>query len=251
MANPNKILKAAPNVEMENTSFLGYGSTYHRIEVPGGGLIYPAFDVNHSYVECDVFVSIAKLREDLKTGIALSMENMIGITPVTIYGASAGDEDPAVRPYGDRIMFEKGNRPPSIPTPEENSADTPREPGYRLPRVIVDLAAARPIHLSIIDGIETQTTASEPWLDADAKRKIHLVNPGILIAGFNPVCTDAVGAAAMGFDPKAQRGTAPFEDCDSYLQIAEEAGLGSRDLGKIDVAGTPVDEARFPFRKYA
>ena len=43
-----------------------------------------------------------------------------------------------------------------------------------------------------------------------ARRRIHLVNPGILVAGFDAVCTDAVGMALMGFDPRADRGTAPL-----------------------------------------
>jgi uncharacterized protein (DUF362 family) len=87
-------------------------------------------------------------------------------------------------------------------------------------------------------------------LDPAAKRQIRLVKPGILIAGLNAVCTDAVAAAAMGFDPKADRGTAPFESCDSTLRLAEEAGLGTRDLASIEVAGAPIRSVRFPFRNY-
>jgi hypothetical protein len=47
--DPAELLKAAPNVEMENTGFLGSGKDYARLDVAGGGLIYPAFDFNHSY----------------------------------------------------------------------------------------------------------------------------------------------------------------------------------------------------------
>jgi hypothetical protein len=51
----------------------------------------------------------------------------------------------------------------------------------------------------------------------------------------------------MGFDPMAGAGTPPFDDCDNFLELAERAGLGSRDLGRIEVAGTPIREARFDF----
>ena len=34
----------------------------------------------------------------------------------------------------------------------------------------------------------------------------------------------------MGFDPMADRGTPPFETCDNTLRLAEDAGLGTRDL---------------------
>ena len=81
-----------------------------------------------------------------------------------------------------------------------------------------------------------------------SQRKIHLVNPGILVAGLNPVCTDAVATALMGFDPGADRGTAPFETCDSTLRLAEEAGIGTRDLTQIEVVGVPIRDLQFPFR---
>jgi hypothetical protein len=29
--------------------------------VPYGGYVFPAFDLNHSYEDCDVFVSLAKM----------------------------------------------------------------------------------------------------------------------------------------------------------------------------------------------
>ena len=53
--------------------------------------------------------------------------------------------------------------------------------------------------------------------------------------------------ALMGFDPMADRGTPPFERCDSTLKLAEEAGLGTRDLKRIEVIGAPIAQARFDF----
>ncbi len=239
--DPNALLKLAPSVEMENTSGLGSGHDYSRLEVPGGGLIYPGFDVNHSYAKCDVMVSMAKLLESPAAGLSLSMENMLGIAPVTIYGDAAGYESPSDEPYGERTaIFATGKRQPPHTSPAEKNPDSPREPGYRLPRIVVDILKARPVHLAIIDGVESQTGTRE--------RGVRPVKPGVLIAGLNPVATDAVAAAIMGFDPMAARGKPPFENCDSTLQLAEEAGLGPRDPGKIKVLGLPVAKARFPFR---
>jgi hypothetical protein len=53
--------------------------------------------------------------------------------------------------------------------------------------------------------------------------------------------------AVMGFDPMADRGTPPFENCDSTLRLAEDAGIGTRDLHRIEVIGTPIREAVFDF----
>jgi uncharacterized protein (DUF362 family) len=74
-----------------------------------------------------------------------------------------------------------------------------------------------------------------------------LVRPGILIVGTNPVSTDAVAAAAMGYDPRAPRGTLPFSHCDNTLRLAEAHGLGTTDLARIEVRGLAIARARFPF----
>jgi len=85
---------------------------------------------------------------------------------------------------------------------------------------VVDLVAARPVHLAIVEAIKTMTGGEGPWID----EKLTLVSPGVMVAGLNPVSTDAVAMAVMGFDPMADRGTPPFERCDSTLKLAEEAG---------------------------
>ena len=55
--------------------------------------------------------------------------------------------------------------------------------------------------------------------------------------------------ALMGFDPMADRGTPPFEKCDSTLRLAEQLGVGTRNLSRVDIAGTPIAKARFNFRE--
>jgi uncharacterized protein (DUF362 family) len=77
-----------------------------------------------------------------------------------------------------------------------------------------------------------------------------MVSPGVVLAGTNCVTTDAVGAAVMGFDPMAERGTAPFGGCDSTLKLAEELGVGTRDLKRIEVIGVPIEQARFSFPEH-
>jgi uncharacterized protein (DUF362 family) len=112
-----------------------------------------------------------------------------------------------------------------------------------VPRTIVDLISARPIHLAIVEGIKTMTGGEGPWV----RGKLTGVAPGLLVAGTNPVTTDAVSMALMGFDPMADRGTPPFEACDSTLRLAEEAGVGTRDLKRIEVLGASIQKARFDF----
>jgi uncharacterized protein (DUF362 family) len=240
---PRDILSAAPNVEFENTNYLGQGKKYSRLTVPRGGYIFPAFDLNHSYEDCDVFVSLAKMKEHATAGITLSMKNCFGLTPATIYGAGAGVDEPSVMPKGGRSLVHSGYRGPSKSAPQENDPKSPRVDTYRVPRTVVDLVAARPIHLAIVEAVKTMTGGEGPWVNQE-----HLlISPGVIVAGLNPVNTDAVSMGIMGFDPMAERGTPPFERCDSTLKLAEDAGLGTRDLRKIEVVGTPIAEARCQF----
>jgi uncharacterized protein (DUF362 family) len=244
---PQDFVSAARLVEFENTNYLGNGKTYARFMVPGGGLMYTGYDLNHSYRDCDVFVSLAKLKEHRTAGVTLSMKNCFGITPSTIYAQEAPEDEPNILPVGYRMAMHLGTRvpPKSAPQPVDNPATWSRDPGYRVPRITADLVAARPIHLAIIDGIHTMNGGELPQQDPSF---VHQpVHPGVLIAGLNCVSTDAVATAVMGFDPMADRGTPPFETSDSTLRLAEQLGVGTRDLSRIEVLGTPIARARYRF----
>ena len=242
---PLDILNAASKVEFENTNFLGNSKKYSRFAVPKGGHLFTHYDLNHSYYDCDVFVSMAKLKEHATAGVTMTMKNCFGITPCTIYGDGAGKDEPSLAPSGGRgSVFHAGQRPPSLSAVQEKSKTTPRDGGYRIPRALADLVAARPIDLGIIDGIESMAGGEGPWI-----RGTRRCSPGMLIAGTNCVNVDAVGTSVMGFDPMADRGAAPFETCDNTLRLAEELGVGTRDLKRIEVAGLQIADARFEIRK--
>jgi uncharacterized protein (DUF362 family) len=242
---PKDFVAAARLVEFENTNFLGSGKSYARFMVPGGGLMYAGYDLNHSYQDTDVYISLAKLKQHRTAGVTLSMKNTFGITPATIYSDEAPQDEPAIVPVGFRGPMHSGSRvpPKSAPQPVAESKD----PGFRVPRVTADLVAARPIHLAVIDGIYTMTAGELPYQTKSKEWVNKAIHPGLLIAGTNCVCTDAVAVAAMGFDPMADRGAPPFEKCDSTLRLAEGLGVGTRDLKRIEVVGAPIEKARFKF----
>jgi len=239
---PRDILGAAPNVEFENTNFIGINrKQYSRLAVPRGGLLFPAFDLNRAYEDCDAFVTVAKIKEHGTAGVTLAMKNSFGLLPSSIYGSGAGKDEPDEKPTANRQMVHTGNGQPAKGSPAEKDPTSPREPGFRVPRVVVDLVAARPIDLSVVEGVKTMTGGEGPW----TRQAVSVITPAVLVAGANPVTTDAVCMALMNYDPMADRGTAPFESCDSTLRLAEEAGLGTRDLRRIEVVGTPIRQAAF------
>jgi uncharacterized protein (DUF362 family) len=206
--------------------------------------MYAGYDLNHSYRDCDVFVSLAKLKEHRTAGVTLSMKNCFGITPCTIYSDQVPEDEPAIVPIGFRGPMHSGSRTPpkSAPQPVAQSTD----PGFRVPRITADLVASRPIHLAVIDGIYTMTAGELPY-QVGGQWVNQAIHPGLLIAGMNCVATDAVATAIMGFDPMADRGTPPFQKCDSTLQLAESLGVGTRDLTRIEVVGPPIEKVRYPY----
>ena len=108
-------LSALGKIEFENTRNLGQGRRYSHLPVPGGGLMFSSFDFNHSYEETDVLVSLAKLKNHLTAGVTLSMKNLFGLPPNTLYGVQAGSEDATMHraPMHDPKGFEKIKMPGS------------------------------------------------------------------------------------------------------------------------------------------
>ncbi|MFP5276074.1 MAG: DUF362 domain-containing protein [Acidobacteriota bacterium] len=246
----NAIANAAQHVEFENTNYLAGHKAYARFMVPGHPLMYAGYETNPSYRDNDLMVSMAKLKDHRLAGVTLSMKNMFGSLPTTIYGMDAPADEPAPTAIaGNRAgMVHNGRRVPPKSAPAAIDV-TSHDPHYRMPHVVPELVSARPVELAIIDGIHTMDGGELPSMRSGPGQTInHALHPGVLIAGLNPVNTDAVAVAVMGFNPRASRGEPPFELCDSMLEYAEKLGIGTRDLSRIEVAGTPVARARYPFK---
>ena len=236
------INNAGCKVEWENAQNLGLGSKYVRVNVPGGGYMFPAYDLNHSFVDCDTFVSLSKLKNHWIAGVTMSLKNNFGITPCSLYGGDCGpdgNEDPQ-QERGP--VCHNGAKTPPKGVPQELDPTSPRDFGYRVPRIVADLVRARPIDLAIVDGVESIRGGEGVWNPG-----VQIIKPGVLLAGKNPVCLDAVCMAVMGYDPKADRGTKPFIRGDSALRLAEAKGVGTTDLSRIEVAGLSIKDAYFDY----
>jgi uncharacterized protein (DUF362 family) len=230
-------LKAA--VDYEDTRNLGKGKQYHRVKVPWGGSLYPAYELNHSYVDCDVYLSLAKLKNHVTAGVTLAIKNNFGVTPTALYGQG----EPNERSTSNRgTMFHSGTDKPAAGLPQEIDPNSPRVTSYRVPRHTVDSLGIRPIDLAMIDGIETVSGGEGPW-----HRGLAYQKPNLLIAGRNAVCTDAIATAAMGYDPLAKSATGPFPG-DNHLTMAMELGLGTANPKEIEVLGLPLKDAVHPFK---
>jgi uncharacterized protein (DUF362 family) len=226
-------------VVFENTKNRGHWDDYSQVKVPWGGYLFPAFELNQWYDHTDVFVSLAKMKDHAVAGVTMSVKNIFGITPTALYGDDAPNEDSVSA----RVApLHNNQRPLPAGVPAQLGQTPPHTPGTRVPRIVADLLGARPIDLAIIDGVDTQKGGEGYWNEG-----IHPLQPKLLFAGRNAVCTDAVCAAAMGYDPTVGHFQFPFPE-ENHLKWAAEAGLGTNDPKRIEVAGLSLKEARFPFR---
>ncbi len=226
-------------IVFENTKNRGHWDGYSQLKVPWGGYLFPAFLMNRWYEQTDVFVSLGKMKDHAVAGVTMSVKNLFGITPTALYGDDAPNED-SVEARGAPLHMNQRPLPAGVPA--QLGPNPPATPGARVPRIVADLLGARPVDLAIIDGVESQKGGEGFW-----NEDIHPVQPKLLFAGRNAVCTDAVCAAAMGYDPMAGHGRFPFPG-ENHLKWAAEAGLGTHDPARIELVGLKLKEARYPFR---
>jgi uncharacterized protein (DUF362 family) len=90
---------------------------------------------------------------------------------------------------------------------------------HRLPDKMVDLLAAAPPQLIVVDAIQATHDGGEL-----SGKPVEL---GVLIVGTNPVAVDAVCAVAYGLAPHDVQ----------YLQLAAERGYGPGDLSQVELRG--------------
>jgi uncharacterized protein (DUF362 family) len=225
-------------VAFEDTRNRGRWSGYSRFKVPWGGFIYPAFDLNKRFEKTDVLLSLSKLKQHACAGVTMTIKNMFGATPCSLYGNDAPNENSLVHRTS---MFHSGRKKVPAGVPAELDHGLPGEATVRVPRIVADIYGARPVDLSIVDGIRTLRGGEGSW-----NRGVQMTEPKLLLAGRNGVCTDAVCTAVMGFDPQAPDGQSPFPG-HNYLRLLASAGIGTNDVGRIEVVGLSLKKAVHPF----
>ncbi len=186
------------------------------------GTNYFNFDkltMNKILPSIDVYVSIPKLKHHSAAAYTGALKNQVGIVPKSLY----------------TITGDNGRRG-ALHHPATTSAEW-----TYLPRTICDLNAARPIHLSIIDGIKNSTGGEGAWCVNFAPCSKHA-----LFAGIDPVATDSIGEKIMGLDPEAEtiplpapmsNGGVSSSVADNHLYLLHGKGVGTNQLSEIQLVG--------------
>jgi len=200
---------------MENFDALGYSEMASKtgvelldlnfgelvnVTIPNGRA-FKSMTFHKRLFEVDVFISLACMKTHSDAVVTLGLKNLIGIAPGSVYG---------------------------IPKGALHEADS-RLGGTYMAAPITDLAKARPINLTIIDGIVA--------MEGLGPHRGTPVDMGVIIVGEDPVATDSIAELIMGFDPRLVPTT----------KIAAGDGLGVCDPAYIEVRGVKVEEVFRPF----
>lgn len=196
---------------------LGYTELARRLDVPlvnlhcgelvtvavPGGLAYPELQLHRAVADADLLCSVPMMKTHALAGVTLGMKNLVGLYPGAAYGTvRALVHDHAAARGSPGVAYE-----------------------------ILDMVRASPLGLTVVDG----TTAME----GDGPTMGTLVDMGLVVAGRDPLATDLVAAAAMGFEPHE----VPLFGC------ARQVGMGPASLDEIEVRGEPLGRVRRPFAR--
>ncbi|UCG64438.1 MAG: DUF362 domain-containing protein [Deltaproteobacteria bacterium] len=178
------------------------------------------FEIPRVVLECDFLINLAKLKVHPQAMFSLAMKNLLGALP----GRSFTDPEEAKR---------RGYLTPIIPGGGKKIFhDLARDRGPdAMQDAIVDLNTVIPSHLTVIDGLYGMEGKGAPVQG-------RAVKMDLLIAGTDIVAVEAVGAAAMGFDPASI----------PYLEHAVEKGLGfGYRIEEIDIRGASLADVCHEF----
>ncbi len=168
-----------------------------------GGFLTDKIVLHHSLTEIDLLCSVPMMKTHVLATVTLGMKNLIGLYPGTeYYSVRSWLHDRAAEKHSPGVAFE-----------------------------ILDMVRAVRPGLTVIDG----STAME----GDGPTGGRLVKMDLIIAGINPLATDMVAAAVMGFAP---------EEIPTFSQ-AMRLGMGPSRLADIDIRGASVDSVKRQFMR--
>ena len=172
------------------------------VEVPGA-FVFDKLTIHRSLTEVDLLCSVPMMKTHQLATVTLGMKNLVGLFPGTVYQSVRGH------------MHDVASKV------EPTAASA----------VVVDMVRANKLGLVVVDAsmaMEGNGPSSGP-----------LVKMDVIVAGTNPVATDMVAAAVMGF----ALSEVPVFDW------ANRAGLKPASLDEIEVRGEPIEKVRRSFAR--
>jgi uncharacterized protein (DUF362 family) len=173
-----------------------------EVSVPGA-FVFDKITLHRSLTQTDLLCSVPMMKTHQLATVTLGMKNLVGTFPGTVYQSIRGhmhDVSAKVEPTAASA-------------------------------VVVDLVRANKPGLVVIDGSMA--------MEGNGPSMGKLVKMDVIIAGTNPVATDMVAAALMGFEPRDV----------PVFAWASKAGMRPQSLGEIEVRGEPIQRVARQFAR--
>jgi uncharacterized protein (DUF362 family) len=194
---------------------LGYTDMAREIDVPlvnlhTGEMVvmdisdaqyFKKLTIHHSLRDIDMLCSVPMMKTHALATVTLGLKNVIGLYPGTAYC--------------------------SVRSCVHEEAEAGGSPGIAFE--ILDMAKANKLGLTVIDGSMA--------MEGEGPSAGKLVKMDLIIAGCNPLATDMVAAAIMGYDP----GEIPT------FSVAHRGGMQPDSLDKIEIRGEKIDAVKRNF----
>lgn len=170
------------------------------IEVPDAHH-FKTITLHHSLKDIDLLCSVPMMKTHSLATVTLGLKNLIGLYPGSAYC--------------------------SVRSCVHNEADQAGSPSIAFE--ILDMAKANKLGLTVIDA----STAME----GEGPSSGQLVKMNLIIAGTDPLATDMVAAATMGFEPHEV----------PAFSLAHQSGLTPATLDDIEIRGESIDAVQRKF----
>jgi uncharacterized protein (DUF362 family) len=170
--------------------------------VPGGNF-YRKLTLHRSLSDIDLLCSVPMMKTHSLATVTLGLKNVIGLYPGSAYC--------------------------SVRSCIHTEAEHGGSPGIAYE--ILDMVRANKMGLTVIDGSIS--------MEGQGPSSGTLVNTNLIIAGTNPLATDMVAAATMGFQP----------DEVPVFNVARKAGMHPLSLGDIEIRGQSIESVRRVFAR--
>jgi uncharacterized protein (DUF362 family) len=196
---------------------LGYTDLARELDVPlinlhTGELVdveisdahyFKKLTIHRSLRDIDMLCSLPMMKTHALATVTLGLKNVIGLYPGTAYC--------------------------SVRSCVHEEAEMAGSPGVAYE--ILDMVKANKLGLTVIDGSMA--------MEGEGPSNGKLVKMDLIIAGCNPLATDMVAAATMGFDP----GEIPT------FSVAHKSGMKPGSLDDIEIRGDKIDTVKRNFER--
>jgi uncharacterized protein (DUF362 family) len=170
------------------------------IEVPDAHY-FKKLTIHHTLRDIDMLCSVPMMKTHALATVTLGLKNVIGLYPGTAYC--------------------------SVRSCVHEEAELGGSPGVAFE--ILDMVKANKLGLTVIDGSMA--------MEGEGPSSGKLIKTDLIIAGCNPLATDMVAAATMGYDP-AEVPT---------FAVARRSGMKPDSLDNIEIRGETIDAVKRNF----